>query len=542
MIEQLPILSLIIFSPLLGLLLMQLFPKEKVTAIRTIAILTTLIPLTLSIWLALSFESGTAQNYSELATWVSVNLNHELIEGLETGTHSFNLQYHLSVDQLSLVMVVLTTIVVTIASLATMTIKHRHKTFYSFFLLLEVGMLGVFLAHDVILFFVFFELALLPVFFLISMWGYFGKEKASISYLIYNGIGSALMLIAFIILVANAGFQQLQSPVDGSLHLIYSGSYDVIKYNLVSPDSLVNANFDTEDGSNPFYLSSATQWAIFGLLFVGFGIKLPIVPFHRWMLRVHTEALPAVVIIHSGVLLKLGAYGLIRYCLGLFPSQVEQLATTIAVIGVVNILYGAILATVQKEFKLVLAYSSISHMGIVLIGLAAVNEFGYQGIVVQLVSHGLISALMFYLVNTLYERTGTTDITALGGLTKSLPLWSGLLLFAGMASLGLPGLSGFIGEFLSFLGLFHEMPIVTSVAVLGILFAAVYVLRAVLRMTYGPMSDKHSDLLDLKWNEALPMFVLVALIVAIGVYPALITNGLAGSFDAITTTMIGGAN
>ncbi len=222
------------------------------------------------------------------------------------------------------------------------------------------------------------------------------------------------------------------------------------------------------------------------MLLVAFGIKLPIFPFHTWMLKVHTEAPPAVVMIHSGILLKMGAYGLIRFGILFFPAEAKQWAWMLALLGVINIVYGAILAMVQKDFKLVLAYSSISHMGIVLLGLAAFNVSGLQGAVFQLISHGLISALMFLLVGSIYERTQTTQLDQLGGLASSIPFISGILLVAGMASLGLPGLSGFISEFLAFLGLFETHRVYAIVGTLGIIFTAVYVLRGVLNITFGP--------------------------------------------------------
>ncbi|UUZ82593.1 NADH-quinone oxidoreductase subunit M [Paenibacillus sp. P26] len=229
------------------------------------------------------------------------------------------------------------------------------------------------------------------------------------------------------------------------------------------------------------------KWTVFLLLLVAFGIKLPIFPFHTWMLKVHTEAPPSIVMIHSGILLKMGAYGLIRFGILLFPKEATAWASVLAILGVINILYGAVLAFVQKEFKLVLAYSSISHMGIVLLGIAAFNTTGLEGAVFQLVSHGLISALMFLLVGSIYERTQTTELDHLGGLAKSIPFISGILLVSGMASLGPPGLSGFISEFLAFLGLFQTHPVITAVGTLGIILTAVYVLRGILGITYGPL-------------------------------------------------------
>jgi NADH-quinone oxidoreductase subunit M len=231
----------------------------------------------------------------------------------------------------------------------------------------------------------------------------------------------------------------------------------------------------------------------------------------------------------------------LRFGVFLFPGQASHWATVIAVLGVVNILYGAILALVQKEFKLVLAYSSISHMGIVLLGIASFNEIGLQGAMIQLVSHGLISALLFLIVGSLYERTGSTELDDLGGLARSLPFISGILLTAGMASLGLPGLSGFIGEFLSLLGLFDTMRVLTAVAVLGVILTAVYVLRSVLGITFGPMPERYGALRDARLIEAVPMIALLAFIVLIGIYPAVLTEPMKHGFDALLQQLNGKA-
>jgi NADH-quinone oxidoreductase subunit M len=280
-------------------------------------------------------------------------------------------------------------------------------------------------------------------------------------------------------------------------------------------------------------LSDPLKWTAFVLLLVAFGIKIPIFPFHTWMLRVHTEAPPALVMIHSGVLLKMGVYGLIRFGAFLLPAQLESWTTVLAILGVINILYGAVLACVQIEFKLVLAYSSISHMGIVLLGIASLNEAGLEGALYQSVSHGLISALLFLIVGSLYERTNTTQLDELGGLAKSVPFLSGILLTAGLASLGLPGLSGFVGEFLSFLGLFGSMKWITAIGVLGVLFAAVYMLRSVLGITFGPLQERYAAVKDARFIEAVPMVTLTALIVLLGVYPSVLTDVMQHGFGGL---------
>lgn len=530
MIEDIPVLSLILLAPLVGILAVQLLPGQRKVWLRTAALVFTLIPLALSLWLFASFQPGTGgAAFTEQYTWLSIPLNKEAAGGGVTSM-MLSFDYHLAVDGISLPLLVLTAIVAAMAVLASVHIRKRWKTYYTLFLLLQTGMYGVFLARDLIEFFIFFEITLIPTFFLIGIWGYYGKEKAATRFLVYNGLGSAAMLFAFLILIVTAGFSVTQTA--DSVLLNYSGSYDSLLRNLTDPNSY--ANMANEQGIGlGVYLSDNMKWAAFVLLIAAFGVKIPIFPLHTWMLRVHTEAPPSVVMIHSGVLLKMGVYGLIRFGAVLLPAQLESWSTVIAILGVINILYGAVLACVQKEFKLVLAYSSISHMGIVLLGIASLNEMGLQGAIYQSVSHGLISALLFLIVGSLYERTGTTNIGELGGLAKSMPFMAGILLLAGLASLGLPGLSGFVGEFMAFLGLFGSMKWITAIGVLGVLLAAVYVLRSVLGITFGPLAERFEGTRDARLIEAVPMIALTAFIVLLGVYPSVLTDVMQHGFNGL---------
>ncbi|MDF2962468.1 MAG: subunit of NADH:ubiquinone oxidoreductase [Paenibacillus sp.] len=526
--DNLYILSLIAFSPLLGVLVLLFMPKNQGKWIKTIAIVTTLIPLALSAWLYASFNNQLpGPQFKEELGWIQVPLNHEAGGLNQLTSFFFEFKYIMAVDGLSLPLVFLTALISTMAALASVYIKKRWKSYYIFFLLLETGMFGVFMAQDLFLFFVFFEVTLIPMFFLIGIWGYMERERAANKFLIYNGIGSAIMLVAFLILVSTAGFGQVSNDAGTSLY--YSGNLNLIMENLFQGQASFVNQSTLGEGPSPFYLSDAMKWTLFILLLVAFGIKLPIFPFHTWMLKVHTEAPPSVVMIHSGILLKMGAYGMIRFGILLFPQQATQWATVLAILGVINILYGAVLAFVQKDFKLVLAYSSISHMGIVLLGIAAFNTIGMEGAIFQLVSHGLISALMFLLVGAIYERTQTTMLGEVGGLAKSIPFISGILLVSGMASLGLPGLSGFVSEFLAFVGLFETAKVITAIGTLGVILTAVYILRGVLSITYGPLkipSEAAEGIRDARLIEAVPMITLVAFIIVLGIYPAVLTEPL----------------
>ncbi|MBD2868363.1 NADH-quinone oxidoreductase subunit M [Paenibacillus sp. IB182493] len=541
MLQDIPILSLILLAPLAGLLVVLLLPKQRSGWMKTAAIVATIVPFLLSLWLYADFDKqqgGAA--YDEQLSWAEIPLNKELQNGVSEFVFKF--QYALGVDGLSMPLVLLTALVTAMAALAAVHVKKRWKSFFVWFLLLETGMLGVFLARDVFLFFVFFEITLVAMYFLIGIWGYFHRERAANQFLLYNGIGSAIMLLAFVLLVNTAGFRIDQAGEQASF--VYSGSYADILRNLADPNAWVNLSPDQLGGVNPFQMTDAMQWTLFIMLLVAFGIKLPVFPFHTWMLKVHTEAPPSVVMIHSGVLLKMGAYGLLRFGVLLFPEQVREWAAVLAALGVVNILYGALLAFRQQEFKLVLAYSSISHMGIVLLGLAAFNEIGLQGALFQLVSHGLISALLFLIVGSLFERTGTTELAKLGGLARSMPFMSGVLLTAGLASLGLPGLSGFVAEFLAFLGLFESMRWLTALGVVGIVLTAAYVLRAVLKITFGAQREKYGALRDARLVEAVPMIVLLAFILLLGCYPSVLTDtmqtSIGGLFEQLLATRAGG--
>ncbi|MCQ6274631.1 NADH-quinone oxidoreductase subunit M [Bacillus sp. V3B] len=492
------LLSILVFSPLLGILVLLCMPKTKEYWLKGIGLFATLPALVLSLSAFFQYRSGASlTKWDEQLNWISFK------NPIQYGD-LFSIQYELGVDGLSLLMIVLTAIIATLASIASIQIKQEWKGYFILFLLLEIGMLGVFAAENLILFFLFFELTLVSTFFLIGKWGYLEREKAAYSFLIYNGLGSAILLIVIIVLFARTGTSNIEA-----LQAIMTSDH---------PD-LVSG------------ISEQLKYGLFIALFIAFGIKLPTFPLHRWMVRVHVEAPPAIVMLHSGILLKIGAYGLIRFGLGIFPEPFQDFAPFLAFLGVINLLYGAYLALNQKDFKMVLAYSSISHMGIVLMGLGSLNEAGIQGAMFQVVSHGLISALFFFLVGVLYERTATTKIPELGGMAKVMPVTSGFFLVAAMAMLGLPGMSGFISEFMAFLGLFEEMPVLAAVGTMGIIMTAVYILTKVLGITYGKAKPEWTGVSDLRKVEYIPALVLTGLIVLIGVYPQVLGEPLQATID-----------
>lgn len=495
------VLSLLVFAPLLGVAVLAFVPKTQEKTIKLVGFLATLPTLLLSIAIYLHYLAGKSlKDFSVSAEWIQFGGFKEFDKNF------FAVHYELAVDGFAMIMVLLTSIVATLAAVASIHIKKEWKGYFMLFLILEVGMLGVFAAQNLILFFIFFEITLIPMFFLIGKWGYFEKEKAAYSFLIYNGLGSAILLIVIMVLFARTG----------------TSNIDVLREFVNSPDAKWVAP-----------MSEAGKYGLLFALLVAFGVKLPIFPLHSWMLRVHVQAPPSIVMIHSGILLKIGAFGLIRFGMGIFPEQFKTLGLLLAILGVINLLYGAYLAFIQKDFKMVLAYSSISHMGIVLIGLGAMNDAGIQGAIFQVVSHGLISAFLFFLVAVFYERTGTTDIQNLGGIAKGMPIAAGFLLAGAMASLGLPGMSGFVSEFMAFLGLFKEMPVLAAIGTLGIIMTAVYLLRAVLGMTFGKSHREFVGINDLRSVEWVPVITLMALIVLIGVFPSVLSGPLQKTVEAI---------
>lgn len=492
-------LSFLVFSPLLGILILAFVPKTRESVIKLVGFLATLPAFILSLIIYFQYRAGMdLSDYAEHVRWIKF--------GNFGDPNLFTIDYELGLDGFSLVMIVLTSVLSTLAAIASIHIKKEWKGYYMLFLLLEIGMLGVFAAENLILFFIFFEITLISTFFLVGKWGYFEKEKAAFSFLIYNGLGSAVLLIVIMVLFSRTGTS-----------------------NIAQLTELLSA-----DGRETLLpISESVRFGLLAALLIAFGVKLPIFPLHSWMLRVHVEAPPPIVMLHSGILLKIGAFGLIRFGMGIFPEEFSKSAGLIAVLGVVNLLYGAFLALVQKDFKMVLAYSSISHMGIVLIGLGALNEAGIQGAIFQVVSHGLISALLFFLVGVFYERVQTSFIPNLGGMAKGMPLAAGFLLAGAMASLGLPGMSGFVSEFMAFLGLFEARPILAAVGAIGIIMTAVYLLRAVLGITFGRAERDYAGVTDLQAVEFVPVLALMGLIVLIGVYPAVLTAPLETTLKTI---------
>jgi len=479
--------TFITFLPLLGGLILLALPGSRPLWHRAVAFATAFLTFLGTLWLWSGFNPSEAgYQFVEKAAWIP----------------ALGIQYFLGVDGLSLPMIVLTAFLTLLAILYSFSITERSREFFFFLLMLETAMLGVFGALDLFLFYVFWEMTLIPMYFLIGIWGGAQREKAAIKFFLFTLVGSVLMLGALLALYFTAtphtlDLTVLASQVDG--------------------------------------WPRGIQIWIFAGLFLGFAVKVPIVPFHTWLPLAHVEAPAPVSMILAGVLLKMGAYGLMRFSMTLMPTLSHDLAYPLAILAAVNIVYGALVSMSQTDLKRMIAYSSINHMGYVLLGVASMNLFGFTGAVFQMVSHGLIAGMLFLLIGVLYDRTHTREISAFGGLATPMPVYSGLMALACFASMGLPLLAGFVGEFLSFVGAAHveQFRWVVAVSLLGILFTAVFLLNLIRRVFLGPTVLRWNDLKDMTPRELMAVIPLAVMIFVLGVYPNLLIRPISPALTAL---------
>jgi len=479
------ILSLLTFLPLAGALGLLVIPRDKVKLIRTIAFLVAAATCVISFWLWAHVSSAQPGfQFVEKHDWVT----------------RFGIHYFLGVDTLSVWMVILTTVLSMVALVNAFGIETRVKEFFIFFLALETAMLGVFLALDLFLFYIFWELTLIPLYFLIGIWGGPRKEYAAIKFFLFTFCGSVFMLVALIAMY-------FQSPT-------HTFDFTVLA---------------TQAAQWP---RSFQLWIFLGLL-VAFAVKIPAFPLHTWLPLAHVEAPTPVSVILAGVLLKMGAYGLIRFAFPLAPVPAHDLAHVLGVVAVINIIYGSLCALAQKDIKRMIAYSSVAHMGYVLLGIAAMNVIGFCGAVTQMVAHGLITGALFLLVGVLYDRTHSRDMDLFGGVGERMPVYTGCMLMACFASLGLPLLAGFLGEFLCFLGGFQVASLrwMTMVSLLGVLLTAAYFLIMLRRVFFSPARKQWDLLPDMNGRELFTVLPLLALALLLGLYPALLLNPLTQAFN-----------
>ncbi|CAN5772471.1 NADH-quinone oxidoreductase subunit M [soil metagenome] len=480
-----PILSAIVFTPLIGALLIALVPRERDDLVRWLALGTALVAFALSLAVAAAFTAAQPGfQYVETADWIP----------------AFGIQYKLGLDGLSLLLVVLTTTLTAISLLASFgPIKTRVKEYMIAFLVLEVGMIGVFLALDLFLFYIFWEIVLVPMYLIIGIWGGANRIYATLKFVLYTLVGSLLMLVA--ILATAFAYQ----AATGS----WTGAFDF--------EQLRGFGFDP-----------ALQFLAFGAFFLAFAIKVPMFPFHTWLPDAHVEAPTAGSVILAAIMLKLGAYGFIRFSLPLYPDAAQQWAPVIIVLSLIAIVYGAIVALVQPDLKKLVAYSSVSHMGFVTLGIFIFQPQGMQGAIIQMISHGLITGALFLCVGVIYERTHDRTIDKMGGLAAPTPVYAAIFGFFMLASLGLPGLTGFVGEFLVFLGTFAYSPIAAAVAVTVMILSAAYMMFMYQRIVFGELSvflkGLGHHLTDMTRVELLTLTPLVALTVIFGVAPGILLD------------------
>jgi NADH-quinone oxidoreductase subunit M len=487
-------LTLVTFFPLVGVVVLLFINKEQKNALRWTALITSLLTFGISVWMLVQF------NPEDPDLQMVINLPWIQVAG-------WNISYYMGVDGISILLVMLTTFLTPISILSTWTaVEDRVKEFMIFFLLLEVGMVGVFLAQDLFLFYIFWEFTLVPMYFLIGIWGGQRRMYAAIKFFLYTMAGSILMLLAILWLG------------------IYQGTFAV-------PELIAKGGIPAD-----------IQLWLFIAFAAAFAIKVPMWPLHSWLPDAHVEAPTAGSVILAGILLKMGTYGFVRFNLSMFPQASVQAAPWIAGLAVIGILYGAMVSYAQKDVKKLVAYSSVSHLGFVMLGLFALNTVGIQGGILQMINHGLSTGALFLIVGMIYERRHTREMDAFGGLWKVMPVYAVLTLIVTLSSMGLPGLNGFVGEFTILLGAYDSQvlasPWFAGLAAIGVILAAVYMLFMFQKLFLGPVDkEENRKLLDLNLREIITLVPLLIFIFWIGLYPTPFFNLMAPAVDKLVAAV-----
>ncbi|MBN8824618.1 MULTISPECIES: NuoM family protein [unclassified Spirosoma] len=537
------ILSLLIFLPLLGALVIALLPESQVIQFRWIAFVITLAEVMLSVVAYREFNQAI-DDYQlvEQVNWITLPLGNLGIVSID---------YLLGIDGISLPLVILSAVVMLIGVGASWTMTHRLRAYYSLYLLLTGTVMGCFVALDFFLFFLFFEFMLLPMYFLIGLWGGPRREYASIKFFLYTLFGSLLILLVMIGLslsvmdpvstAITAGLipdpsavtDELMRSIQSALQSGQLNSAQIVhtftmRYLSDSNNYLPNALLNP--ASQLIVWGFSARQLAFWAIFIGFAIKLPIVPLHTWLPEAHVEAPTPVSVVLAGVLLKIGGYGFLRIAWDFFPDGAVNYTQILAGLGVLSIVYGGLNALAQADLKKMIAYSSVSHMGFVLLGIASLTAEGINGAIYQMVSHGVLSAMLFLIAGVVYDRTHDRRIDSYRGLMKPMPRYTTLTAIAFFASLGLPGFSGFVGELFTLMGSFQSRWLagwLTVVATTGVLLAAAYFLWTLQRMFFGPYWSRHEAttvLTDLTAREKLMLIPLAVLALLLGLFPNLIFN------------------
>jgi len=485
------LLTALIFFPLAGALLLVFLPRDDNRLLRNVTFGVTLAEFLLSLPLVLDFNGATAaMQFVVRAPWIP----------------AYGIEYHVGVDGISLWLVMLTTFLMPIAILSTYSAVEKHvKEFMIFMLVLEVGMVGVFLAVDLFLFYVFWELVLIPMYFLIGVWGSERRIYSAIKFFLFTFAGSVLMLVAIIALYFH--------------HYEVTGIYSTDLLRMYAIDIPVKLQF----------------W-MFAAFALAFAFKVPMFPFHTWLPDAHVDAPTSGSVILAAILLKMGTYGFLRFAMPLFPVAAVDLMPVISGLAVIGIIYGALVAMVQKDMKKLVAYSSVSHLGFVMLGLFAFNLQGIEGGILQMINHGVSTGALFLIVGIVYERRHTRLIEEFGGLSKVAPLFAAVFMIVTLSSIGLPGTNGFVGEFLILLGAFKTTRLLTVFAASGVILAAVYMLWMYQRVMFGKITNEENrHMTDLNAREVAYLLPILVMIFWIGVYPQTFLRKMDASVSAVVT-------
>ena len=498
------VLTYMTFIPLAGAVLVLLLPSQGHKLIRWVSAAATVPPLLMAVWLFAHFDrSQSGFQFVEKYQWIP----------------AYNIGYYMGVDGLSISMVLLTALLSFICIFASFGIEKAVKGYFALFLMLDAGMMGVFVSLDFFLFYVFWEVMLLPMYFLIGIWGGPRREYAAIKFFLYTLFGSVLMLLAILALY----FANDPHTFDMTVLMAKAGNY--------STQAL------------PMWPFNQWGWGfqhlVWMALFIGFAIKIPAFPFHTWLPDAHVEAPTAISVILAGVLLKMGTYGILRINFPILPVATADLAYWfLGALGAWNIIYGALCAMAQKDLKKLVAYSSVSHMGYVMLGMASFTTQGINGAVLQMFNHGTITGMLFLLVGVIYDRAHHREIDGFGGLAAIMPVFTGVTALAFFASMGLPGLSGFISEVLVLLGVWQKYPVLTILGASGVILTAGYLLWTIQRVYLGPPNEKYLTLPDINGREIFTLVPLGVIVILVGIYPGVVLDLLRASLDHINAIVI----